>query len=101
MPELGNFVESGVQYKKMRLTIEDVMNEFTDKTDELKHTMNEIAASISTITGAIDEGVKGVNGAAESTQMLVVDMEKISNRMDENEKIAGVLQQGTNIFTKF
>ena len=53
--------------------------------------MDEIAASISTITDAIDEGAKGVNGAAESTQMLVVDMEKISNRMDVNEKIAGVL----------
>ena len=63
--------------------------------------MDEIAASISTITDSIDEGAKGVNGAAESTQMLVVDMEKISNRMDVNEKIAGVLQQGTDIFTKF
>ena len=79
----------------------EYLNEFTDKTDALKRAMDEIAASISTITDAIDEGAKGVNGAAESTQMLVVDMEKISNRMDVNEKIAGVLQQGTDIFTKF
>ena len=63
--------------------------------------MDEIATSINTITNAIDEGAEGVNGAAESTQMLVVDMEKISIRMDVNEKIAGVLQQGTAIFTKF
>ena len=79
----------------------EYLNEFTDKTDALKRAMDEIAASISTITDAIDEGAKGVNGAAESTQMLVVDMEKISNRMDVNEKIAGILQQGTDIFTKF
>lgn len=101
LPEFGNFVESGVQYRENATYIEDVMNEFTDKTDALKRAMDEIAASISTITDAIDEGAKGVNGAAESTQMLVVDMEKISNRMDVNEKIAGVLQQGTDIFTKF
>ncbi len=101
LPEFGNFVESGVQYRENATYIEDVMNEFTDKTDALKRAMDEIAASISTITDAIDEGAKGVNGAAESTQMLVVDMEKISNRMDVNEKIAGVLQQGTDIFIKF
>ena len=63
--------------------------------------MDEIATSINTITNAIDEGAEGVNGAAESTQVLVVDMEKISNRMNVNEKIAGVLQEGTAIFTKF
>ncbi len=101
MPEFGNFVESGVQYRENATYIESVMNEFTEKTDALKRAMDEIATSISTITDAIDEGAKGVNGAAESTQMLVVDMEKISNRMDANEKIAGVLQQGTAIFTKF
>ena len=77
------------------------MNEFTEKTDALKQAMDEIATSINTITNAIEEGAEGVSGAAESTQMLVVDMEKISNRMDANEKIAGVLQQGTAIFTKF
>lgn len=77
------------------------MNEFTGKTDALKKAMDEIATSINTITNAIDEGAEGVNGAAESTQVLVVDMEKISNRMNVNEKIAGVLQEGTAIFTKF
>ena len=101
LPEFENFVESGVQYRENATYIEGVMNEFTEKTDALKRAMDEIATSISTITDAIDEGAKGVNGAAESTQMLVVDMEKISNRMDANEKIAGVLQQGTAIFTKF
>ena len=101
LPEFGNFVESGVQYKENATYIESVMNEFTDKTDALKRAMDEIASSISTITDAIEEGANGVNGAAESTQMLVADMEKISNRMDANEKIAGVLQQGTDIFTKF
>lgn len=101
LPEFENFVESGVQYRENATYIEGVMNEFTGKTDALKKAMDEIATSINTITNAIDEGAEGVNGAAESTQMLVVDMEKISNRMDVNEKIASDLQQGTAIFTKF
>ena len=48
------------------------------------------------------EGLKGgVNGAAESTQLLVVDMEKISSRMDKNAAIAKALQKETDIFTNF
>ena len=101
LPEFGNFVESGIQYRENATYIEEVMDEFTEKTDALKQAMDEIAASISTITVAIDDGAKGVNGAAESTQVLVGDMEKISSRMDANEKIAGILEKGTAIFTRF
>ena len=96
-----NFVESGVEYKEKATYIEETMNDFTEKTDALKQEMNEIATSIRTITDAIEEGANGVNGAAESTQMLVEDINKISIRMDENEQIAGALQQGTAIFTEF
>ena len=101
LPEFKNFVDSGVQYRENATYIESVMNEFTEKTDALKNAMDEIAGSISTITDAISEGAKGVNGAAESTQLLVVDMEKISSRMDKNEAIAKALQKETDIFTNF
>ena len=63
--------------------------------------MDEIASSISAITQAIDEGVKGVNGAAQSTQVLVRDMETISNQMEENQQIAKTLETGTSIFQTF
>ena len=101
LPELGNFVQSGVQYRENASYIENVMNEFTDKTDRLKHTMDEIASSINSITQAIDEGAKGVSGAAESTQVLVRDMETISNQMMENQRIADTLETGTSIFETF
>ena len=101
LPEFENFVESGVEYKEKATYIEETMNDFTEKTDALKQEMNEIATSIRTITDAIEEGANGVNGAAESTQMLVEDINKISVRMDENEQIARTLQQGTAIFTEF
>ena len=101
LPEFENFVESGVEYKEKATYIEETMNDFTEKTDALKQEMNEIATSIRTITDAIEEGANGVNGAAESTQMIVEDINKISIRMDENEQIAGALQQGTAIFTEF
>lgn len=101
LPELENFVQSGVQYRENASYIENVMNEFTEKTDRLKLTMDEIASSISSITQAIDEGARGVNGAAQSTQVLVRDMESISSQMKENQRIADTLETGTSIFETF
>ncbi|MDE7321177.1 MAG: methyl-accepting chemotaxis protein [Lachnospiraceae bacterium] len=101
LPEFENFVSSGEQYRDNATYIEGVMNEFTAKTDDLKRAVDEIAASIDTITDAIEEGARGVTGAAESTQILVEDMENISNRMDENQQIAAALQKETDVFKNF
>ncbi len=100
LPQFEEFVATGGQYKADATYIESVMNEFAEKTDELKRVMEEIAQSINTITCAIDEGVNGVTGAAESTQVLVGDMDNISKRMDENFAIAGELKNETSIFTR-
>jgi len=101
LPEFENFVSSGEQYRNNATYIESVMNEFTAKTDDLKRAVGEIASSIDTITNAIEEGARGVTGAAESTQVLVEDMENISNRMDENQQIAAALQRETDVFKNF
>ncbi len=101
LPEFENFVGSGVQYRDNATYIESVMNEFSAKTDDLRRAVDEIAGSIGTITDAIEEGANGVIGAAESTQVLVTDMENISSRMDENQEIAGALQKETDVFKNF
>ena len=101
LPEFENFVNSGVQYRDNATYIESVMNEFSAKTDDLRSAVDEIAGSIATITNAIEEGANGVAGAAESTQVLVTDMENISSRMDENQEIAAALQKETDVFKNF
>ena len=98
LPEFAAFVEGGAQYRENATYIESVMNEFTEKTDALKNEVDSIADSISSITHAIEEGAKGVNGAA---QTLVADMDNINERMNENREIASALQKETDVFTKF
>lgn len=100
LPEFESFVSAGSEYKKNATYIEGVMDEFATKTDNLKSSMDGIAASIDGITRAIEEGVAGVNGAAENTQILVSDIDNISIRMDENQEIAGALKQETEVFKK-
>lgn len=101
LPQFEEFVQSGVQYRDNATYIENVMDEFSKKTENLRKSMDEIAVSINAITLAIDEGAKGVQGAAESTQVLVSDMHAINERMDENRNIAGALEEGTAIFEQF
>lgn len=100
LPEFAGFVDSGSEYRDKASHIEKVMGEFEKKTESLKQSMDEIAVSISTISHAIEEGVNGVVSAADSTQVLVTDMDNISRRMDENYEIADGLRKETAIFIK-
>lgn len=100
LPEFQKFVESGVAYHDKATFIEGVMSDFEAKTDSLQNSMDEIANSVNTISHAIEEGVSGVVSAADSTQVLVSDMDKISKKMDENFAIAEGLKKETSVFTK-
>lgn len=99
LPEFEQFVKSGEQYNNDAAYIKDTMEEFNKRTDELKKVISEIAESIGTISDAIDEGARGVSGVADSTQVLVEDMEHISGKMNNNEEIAKDLMKETEIFT--
>lgn len=100
LPEFERFVESGVEYNDKASFIEGTMTDFKEKTDSLKQSMLEISSSINTISLAINEGVNGVVSAADSTQLIVEDMDNISHKMDENYEIADSLKKETSIFIK-
>ena len=100
LPEFNEFVETGVKNKENAAYIENVMNEFAEKTGSLRVSISDIAESLNTISRALSDGVEGVSGVAESTQMLVGDMETILQRMDENQKISEQLSEETAMFVK-
>ena len=100
LPEFERFVESGVEYNDKASFIEGTMTDFKEKTDSLKQSMLEISSSINTISHAINEGVNGVVSAADSTQLIVEDMDNISHKIDENYEIADSLKKETSIFIK-
>lgn len=99
LPEFRDFVEDGGRYKNNATYIENMMTDFAASTAELQHTAKEIADSISSISTSISEGAQGVTGAANSTQTLVNDMDSITQRMDENQRIAKDLKDETSVFT--
>lgn len=98
LPEFKNFVTGGSEYRSKANYIENVMCDFSARMDGLQGTIGEIADSIGLITNAIEDGVGGVGNAADSTQVLLADMESIAQHMDENQAIAVNLKRETEIF---
>ncbi len=92
------FVCAGQQYKDDAVHIEQVMAQFNDQTQHLKHAMTDISASIKSITNAIDEGAGGIHGAAGSTRSLADNMADIMSRMDVNKEIVEELKEQTEVF---
>ena len=74
------------------------MESFNDRALRLKTAMDEIAGSISSISGAIDGAASGISGAAGSTRGLVDDMAGIAGRMDANQEIVGELKRQMDVF---
>ncbi|MDD6550202.1 MAG: methyl-accepting chemotaxis protein [Lachnospiraceae bacterium] len=99
LPEFRDFVEDGGRYKNNATYIENMMGDFAKSTADLQKTASEIADSIGSISTSISEGAQGVTGAANSTQTLVNDMDSITQRMDENQRIAKDLKEETSVFT--
>lgn len=98
LSEFKNFVNSGTEYKNKANHIEGVMGEFTERMDRLQGTMEEIADSIDLIAHSIEDGVNGVSSAADSMQVLLSDMESITQHMGDNHAIAVSLKQETEVF---
>ena len=60
--------------------------------------MAEVAASISAISGAVDNAVTGVTGVTSSTRGLAGDMAGITAGMDTNQEIVGELRHQVDVF---
>lgn len=99
LKDFERFVQTGTQYKGDADFVEQEMKSFAVESKQLEGVMSEIANSIHSITSSIDEGVKGIVGAAGSTQVLSTDVEMIATRMEDNQEIAKALQEEVSVFS--
>lgn len=98
LTEFQQFVYSGKQYKNDAVYVQSSMDAFNSRTESLRNSMVEIAASLETISRAINEGAVGIAGVAGSTRGLVEDMADIASRMDTNMEIVEDLHKQTEVF---
>ena len=88
LTQLELSIQSGRQYREDADYIGHSMESFNDRALRLKTAMDEIAGSIS-----------GISGAAGSTRGLVDDMAGITARMETNREIVGELQKQMEVFS--
>lgn len=98
LTEFQEFIRSGKQYQEDAVYIEQSIAQFNSQTARLQDSMEEIAASIETITQTIGESAAGITGVADSTRSLAKDMMDITGRMDKNQEIVEELQKQTEVF---
>lgn len=100
LPDFNAFLETGSKYNQDATYIQGTMNDFSAKTVEIKKVTEDIAKSIATISSAIADSLEGVNGVSESAQELVKDIDKITGRMSENQKVTNELKQEMEVFKR-
>lgn len=98
--DFEDFVKAGGEYKQNATYIENIMEQFTMRTDALKNSVSEIANSMDSISTAIDEGTNGVASTADSVQELATDIDNISQEIEDNREIASTLKKETEVFVK-
>ncbi|WP_205839160.1 methyl-accepting chemotaxis protein [Velocimicrobium porci] len=98
LTDYDNFVEVGKKYNEDAAHLNQTMDGFARKNDDLANIMDAIAKRMDGIARSVDEGSRGVMSAATNVTTLVEDVSDIHNEMNRNETIAKSLKEETDSF---
>ncbi len=101
LPDYEGFVQAGAQYNEDASYVSETMEEFNQRTENLKEIMKSTVESIEGISMGVEESANAVTTSAESTQLLVEEMNNITNEMNESQVIVGSLKNETEVFKKY
>ncbi|MDE7206917.1 MAG: methyl-accepting chemotaxis protein, partial [Lachnospiraceae bacterium] len=98
MEDYNNFVSSGKQYRDDAEHINSEMSIYAQHSAEITNTVSRIVESINGITRAVDESANGVTNVAESIQTLVGELNDVNSEMMQNGEIASSLSEEVQRF---
>lgn len=101
LADYEKFVETGKQYMEDAVYVNEIVSEFSSKSNELKKLTGDISEAINGISSAIEESASGVANAANNTTELVYSIEDVSKESDNNNDVAMSLKKETERFKKF
>ncbi len=85
------FVETGEKYENTADIIEEMLDNFKAKADNLNEIMDEMADGVSSITSSVQESTSAIGMSAENSTEIVSEINGISEAMDENNRVADQL----------
>lgn len=98
MPDYEGFVHTGEQYWDDAAYVNNTMNNFDERANNLLALVSEITNTIRDISTAIEESAEGVTNVAQNTNELVENMDMVNMRMEENLGISNQLRSQADQF---
>lgn len=98
LPDYDGFVDTGVQYRNDAAYVNETMDDFEAKALNLKNIMQKTVDSIRDISTAIEESANSVGNAANSTTILVQNIDTVNSEMETNQDISNRLKEEADRF---
>lgn len=98
--DYDNFVKIASQYEQDAREIQSILKEFSNQSTDIADTMNVMNRGLCDITRTVEENTNGISSVAEDVTVLVGAIATIKEESDNNQDIAGALEQEVNRFEK-
>ena len=92
------FVETGEKYEQTAIMMDDMLNKFSDKADNLNSIMEKMSESVQSITESVKQSTEAISMSAANSSEIVGEINGIDNAMSENNKVTESLNHSTSIF---
>ncbi len=92
LKDYGSFVDSSIEYLKDADTMEDMMNDFQHKSEELTHASEHASERIEQITNSVMEENTRVDALSGIMYGLSANMDEISNCTAANDEVSNDLK---------
>lgn len=98
LPDYDSFVKSGQSYSEDAIHINETMEGYTQKTENLVKLFDGITNSVNDIAHAVEESAEGVTSAAINVDSLVSSINIVSQEMEDNSNVAKQLKTEADNF---
>ncbi len=92
------FVETSEKYENTAVLMDEILEKFNDKADNLNNIMDRMADSVESITESVRESTQAISLSAQNSTEIVGEIQGISEAMGENNKVTEQLNNSTKRF---
>lgn len=96
--DYDTFVETSDKYENTAVVMDDILDKFNRKADNLNIIMDKMADSVESITESVKESTQAINLSAANSSEIVGQIQGISEAMGENNKVTEQLSSSTKRF---
>ena len=92
------FVDTGDKYEKTAVLMDEILEKFNVKADNLNTIMDRMAGSVEAITDSVRESTQAIGLSAQNSTEIVGEIQGISESMAENNRVTEQLNNSTQRF---